>query len=117
MSAISRFTPEELETLRIFDNMIDGCSLNHADYESEKLIDELLFPESKRRYNRDAYRERMQQLSNEELKEVQDKRREYAQAHKEEIRKRKQDWYQKNRERIQAQQKAYRMQRILTDAV
>lgn len=113
MSAISRFTPEELETLRIFDNMIDGCSLNHADYESEKLIDELLFPSSGKRYNRDAYREHMQQLSDEELKKIQDERREYAKAHKEEIRKRKQAWYQKNRERIQAQQRAYREKKIL----
>ena len=117
MSAVSRFTPEELETLRLYDNMIDSCRLNHADYESEKLIDELLFPTTGKRYNRDAYREHIQQLSNEELKEIQDKRREYAKANREEIRKRKQAWYQKNRERIQAQQRAYRMQRILTDAV
>ena len=107
----STFTHEELHALKLFDNMIDQTfKMSFADYEQERLIDELLFPEEHAR--RAAQRKRRK--STEETKE---RSKQYYKEHKEEIKIRKAEYFQRNKERIKLQQREYRQNRILSTAV
>ena len=95
------FTPAELEELRRFDAEVDAAPMEYEDFLISELIDDLLFPEQRRKRERshqsyERCRERCLQYG-----------KEYRATHQEEERARKQAWYQANRERVAAQQKAY----------
>ncbi len=101
------FTPEELEELRRFDEMVDREKLSYEDYVLEDLVDDILFPhEAAKRAKRAAARKaRREKKTREELHR--EYREDYAKRDKEAERARKREWYKKNRDRVRAQQKAY----------
>ena len=110
---ISRFTAAELESLRVFDALIDDAPMTRADYEQIDFNDSLLFPEITRERERDrAARERQKAARIEAgtYEREQERQKQYYAANRERIKRRKAAWYQRNKERIAAQQRAYRMQ-------
>lgn len=106
---MGRFTAEELEELRRFDEEIDKADLTYEDYLIEDLVEDLLFPEkaAERERKAESYRRQMAAKDQEKLKAK--RKADYAKKDKEAEKKRKQEWYKKNRERIRLQQRDYRM--------
>lgn len=109
MNKVLRFTPEELEELRRFDEEVDASDLTYEDYLLEDLVEDLLFPHRVvvRKKNVERHKRETASKSPEELK--QKYKAEYAKKDKEAERRRKQEWYRKNKERIALQQRDYRM--------
>ena len=105
---MGRFTAEELEELRRFDEEVDKAGLTYEDYLIEDMVEELLFPEKVKEHRKMVEKYR-RQVANKDPEELKAKRKaDYAKKDKEAERKRKQEWYKKNRERIRLQQAEYR---------
>lgn len=107
------FTAAELETLRIFDALIDDAPMTRADFDQVDFNDSLLFPEITRERERDrAARERQKtaMIAAGTYEREQERRKQYSTANRERIKRRKAEWYRRNKERILVQQRAHRMQ-------
>lgn len=106
-----RWTPEELEAMRLWDEEIDNGPATLEEYELSRFVDELIDPETAKRKekNRQRVRERRARMTPEQRAAEAKCFREYYQNHKKAIAQRKAEWYQRNKERIQLQQREYRI--------
>ena len=104
------FTPEELEELRRFDEMIDNEPMRDEDYKLSDFVDDLLFPHLVQKREKSAAKDASQKaatIESGEIDKVREKARKYQEENREKIKARRAAYYQKNKERIAAHQKAY----------
>ena len=116
MAKRSIFTAEELEEMRIYDEMVDSMPMTDEDYKQIDFDDALLFPEvvkKREQTKKKVARQKAAIVAAGRLEERKEKARKYAEDNKERIKARRAAYYQENKERIAAHQKAYRERKKL----
>ena len=111
MSKLCKWTAEELEEMRKFDEMVDEMDMTEDDYKQVDFDDELLFPQKAKEVEKrkvKVARQRENYIATGRIEERREKQRKYQEENKERIKARRAAYYQANKERIAAHQKAYR---------
>ena len=105
-----KWTAEELEELRRFDEEVDASPMTADDYAASDLIEEILFPEAskKRQKTHEKHLRWKKRVGSEKVAERNQKYRDYSAKHKEQIRERRRRYYLEHREEIRAKQKDQR---------
>ena len=108
---MTKFTKEELESMRRWDEEIENSEMTLEDFEICKFVDELLSPEKvkNREYRKNLWEQKTPEQQEASKKKAAESCAKYYQSHKEQIAKSHASWYQRNKERIRLQQQEYRI--------
>lgn len=96
------FTPEELEELRKFDEIVDASPMTKEDYETSYFVSDLLFGFGEKQ------RKKAERIKSGSYEKERQRVKAYAEKNKEKIKARRAAYYQKNKAAIAAKQKDYR---------
>lgn len=111
MRRATRFTEEELESMRQWDAEVGASEMTAEDFESEDFVEDLLFPEQAkiREQKKQSRAEKYAAKTEEQRQADRDRIARYYVENKEAVAERHRRWYQENKERIKAHQRDYRI--------